>query len=169
MIGGDGSGGSGEGRGHNNGGGGGGGGRQGGRRNRGNSKGQNRFEKGPDSSVDTSSGSEKEARTNQATVDPPAIVNQGSPSHFYQTKTATPAVKRGGGGGDSAAHIQSIKRSYARFDTNVLIAVPGIPFSSDHNVPDLVHFTQALCSAVEGVRVACDDTLEEWTRGWEKV
>lgn len=36
-------------------------------------------------------------------------------------------------------------------------------------MPDLVHFTSALRIAVEGVRVACDDTLPEWTRGWEKV
>ena len=58
----------------------------------------------------------------------------------------------------------------ARLDTSVLIAVPNIPFSSDHNVSDLVHFTSALRNAVESVRVACDDTHSiAWTRGWEKV
>ena len=79
-------------------------------------------------------------------------------------------VKSGGRGGDSATNTQCIKRAYARFDTNVLIALPCIPFSSDHNVPELVHFTSALRNAIESVRVACDDTESvAWTRGWEKV
>ena len=52
----------------------------------------------------------------------------------------------------------------------MLIAVPPIPFSSDNDVSDLVHFTSALRNAVESVRVACDDANNrKWTRGWERV
>ena len=90
-----------------------------------------------------------------------------------------PAHNAGGGalrvrdevvGHGVAAQIQGIKRAMARLDTSVPIAVPSIPFSSDHNVSDLVHFTSALRNAVESARVACDDTQSvDWTRGWGKV
>ena len=91
--------------------------------------------------------------------------------HATTTTTGGRAtVRNGWRGGDSATNTHSIKRAYARFDNNVLIALPSIPFSFDHNVPELVHFTSALRNAIESVRVACDDTESvAWTRGWEKV
>ena len=74
------------------------------------------------------------------------------------------------GRGDSAAHPQSIKRAYARYDTNVWIPLPGIPFSSNRNVPEHVHFTRALRNAFESVRVACDgNETDAWTRGCDNV
>ncbi|CAN0568528.1 unnamed protein product, partial [Laminaria digitata] len=121
--------------------------------------GRNRYETGSDQSADDDSYSADEVDTNQVLVEPTFTANHVYTPHRRQAKiVATPApIPDGGGRGYSAARTQSIKRSYARFDTGVLIAVPGIPFSSDHNVPDLVNFTSAMRNAVEGVRVACDD------------
>lgn len=134
-----GGGGGGDGR---DGGGRGGGGRHGGRRDNGGSKGRNRCETASGRSTDEDACSEVD--TNQVLVDPAPTV---TPKHKSKAKiTATPATTReGGGGGHRATSTRSIKRSYARFDTNVLIAVPGIPFSSDHNVPELVHIRHAQC------------------------
>ena len=96
---------------------------------------------------------------------------EGQRDRHETTTTAEgrPTVRNGGRGSDHATNTQSIKRAYARFDTNVLIALPCILFLSDHNVPELVHLTSALRNAIESVRVACDDTESvPWARGWEK-
>lgn len=61
-----------------------------------------------------------------------------------------------------------IGRLYARFDTRVLMPVPLIPFTHDHNGTDLVHFTTAINDAVISLRVACEDSHPVlWTPGWE--
>ena len=74
------------------------------------------------------------------------------------TTNGRATVRNIGRTGDSATNYQSIKSACACFDTNVLIALPCIHFSSGHNVPEIVHFTSALRNSDESVRVAGDDT-----------
>lgn len=58
---------------------------------------------------------------------------------------------------------------YARMDTGVPVPVPPLPFSSNHDVFDIVYFTSAFRDAVASMRVACDNTHPElWILGWEK-
>lgn len=80
------------------------------------------------------------------------------------------ATVRDGGGGEKKRITPSDHQTCIRsFDTNHLISLPGIPFSSGYNVPQLEHFTLALRNADENVRVACDRTeTVVWPRGWDK-
>ena len=144
-------------------------GHRGGHRDNSNHRSRNRYE------VESNQSDEKGQRDRAESLpDSAQLQNPSQAQHNRHAATTTTngraTVRNGGGRGDSATKTQSIKRAYARFDTNVLIALHGILFSSDHNVPELVHFTSALQNVVESLRVSCDDTESvAWTRGSEKV
>lgn len=87
---------------------------------------------------------------------------------------ATPAVSRHVGVVDydlpSPRRIASAYKAYAGMDTDVLMPVPALYFPSDHDVPDLVHFTSALRDVITSMRVACDDTHPVvWRMGWGEM
>lgn len=58
------------------------------------------------------------------------------------TSTPSPAI---------AARAVAIWRNVSRFNTTVLVPLPLLPFSAQHDVPELVHFTRAIHDAVESL------------------
>ena len=80
----------------------------------------------------------KEEVVDHVIVDP--VRRHNTTTSLRSRPTNTQIARDGVGGQNNATLVQSIKRAMARLDTNLLIAGPTIPFSSDHIVADLVLF-----------------------------
>ena len=90
------------------------------------------------------------------------ILTQGGPTPVTTTVSAAPAPPPP----KSAAEIAL---EYAKMDTSILIDLPKLPLSPDHDVADLVAFGAALRDSTNDMRVIVGDTdPEDWHPGWVK-